>query len=243
MKAVGQLCAARRLRPTMVAGAAWLLCGLLDASPALGAAPAMTAAVDQAATITVETFGTASVIRVEAPGAAGITMDGSGDALGSPVDFAQYIATRPGKVNTAKADGGVVFGSGMLPSRLPVSAVALTSGFGMRTHPLLDVRRLHAGVDLAAPVGSPIVAPSDGTVRVASWHGGYGMFVEVDHGGGIQTRYGHMSRLNVVPGQRVHAGDLLGLVGSTGLSTGPHLHYEVRVNGQPVNPLAVRARR
>ena len=237
MKAIGQLSSKRRLRRSGAGQAGCLLLSSLVASPLLAAAPLAGAPVDQAAAVTVETFGTAS-IQVETPGAAGITVSRAGDALGNPIDFAQYIATRPSRRNSEPT-----FGNGMLPSRLPVSAVALTSGFGMRSHPLLDVRRLHAGIDLAAPIGTPIVAPSDGMVRMASWHGGYGMFVEVDHGGGIQTRYGHMSRLNVVAGQRVHAGDLLGLVGSTGLSTGPHLHYEVRVNGQPVNPLGRAASR
>lgn len=124
-----------------------------------------------------------------------------------------------------------------IPSQMPVAARALTSAFGMRNHPVLGRRRAHLGIDLAAAYGSPIVATSDGEVSWADWAGGYGLAVAVDHGGGFQTRYGHMSRLNVVPGQHVRKGEIIGFVGSTGLSTGPHLHYEVRVNGQPVNPM------
>lgn len=197
-----------------------------------------TAALPTRARIVVEKYDAASVTLADAAGAMAITVGAGGDALGSPVDFGRYLAAR-----RRSAPGEPVIGTGLLPSRLPVAALSLTSGFGMRSHPLLDIRRMHSGVDLAAPTGSPIVAPSDGVVRFANWHGGYGMFVQVDHGGGIETRYGHMSRLNVAAGQRVHAGDVLGFVGSTGLSTGPHLHYEVRVNGQPVNPLTRRSTR
>ncbi|MFC4293516.1 M23 family metallopeptidase [Novosphingobium tardum] len=112
----------------------------------------------------------------------------------------------------------------------------LTSGFGARFHPLLGRMRQHSGIDLAAPAGSPIVAPSAGVVSQAGWNGGYGLYVALDHGGGLQTRYGHMSHLAVSAGQQVRRGDIIGYVGTTGLSTGPHLHYEMRVNGQAVPP-------
>lgn len=121
---------------------------------------------------------------------------------------------------------------------MPVSARAMTSGFGLRLHPLLGTLRAHTGIDLAAGYGSPIIATSDGVVGSANWAGGYGLLVSLDHGSGLQTRYGHMSRLNVVAGQSVRKGDVIGYVGSTGMSTGPHLHYEIRINGQPVNPAA-----
>jgi murein DD-endopeptidase MepM/ murein hydrolase activator NlpD len=112
------------------------------------------------------------------------------------------------------------------------------SGFGLRTHPILGGLRNHDGIDMAAPAGSPIVAGSDGVVSAAGWKGGYGLFVAMEHGGGLQTRYAHMSRLNVVAGQSVARGQVIGYVGSTGLSTGPHLHYELRVNGTAINPVA-----
>lgn len=124
-----------------------------------------------------------------------------------------------------------------IPSRNPLASAALTSGFGMRTHPVLGGRRGHKGIDLASPTGTPIYAPADGTVSKAEWFSSYGLYVSLEHGADIQTRYGHMSRLNVAPGQQVRKGDIIGYVGSTGRSTGPHLHYEVRIAGAAVNPL------
>jgi murein DD-endopeptidase MepM/ murein hydrolase activator NlpD len=112
------------------------------------------------------------------------------------------------------------------------------SGFGMRVHPITRVRRLHAGVDIGAPTGTPIVAAAAGVVTSAGRAGGYGNLVKIDHGGGVETRYAHASVLLVRAGQRVERGQLIARVGSTGLSTGPHLHFEVRVGGQPVDPLA-----
>jgi murein DD-endopeptidase MepM/ murein hydrolase activator NlpD len=115
----------------------------------------------------------------------------------------------------------------------------LTSSYGMRRHPLLGFSRLHKGVDYGAPTGTPIVAASGGTVTFAGWHGGHGNFVKLQHNGGLGTGYGHMSRIAVRSGERVRQGQIIGYVGSTGLSTGPHLHYEVYRNGQAVNPASV----
>ena len=129
------------------------------------------------------------------------------------------------------------FASVAIPSRNPLAQERMTSTFGMREHPILGGRRAHKGVDLAAPAGTPVYATADGTVSRASWFSGYGLFISLEHGGEMQTRYGHMSRLNVAEGQRVHKGDVIGFVGSTGNSTGPHLHYEVRVDGAAVNPV------
>lgn len=124
-----------------------------------------------------------------------------------------------------------------LVSPMPLARAALTSNFGFRAHPTLGGYRLHSGVDLAAPTGSPIVATSDGVVGHAGWNGGYGLAVRLDHGGGLETRYGHMSGVAVTPGQRVSKGDIIGYVGSTGRSTGPHLHYEMRMNGVAIRPI------
>lgn len=124
-----------------------------------------------------------------------------------------------------------------IPSRMPVDDARLTSSYGMRDHPVTGGRRAHKGVDLAQPTGTPIYATADGVVSKASWYGSYGLYVSLEHGGEIQTRYAHMSRLNVADGQRVKKGDVIGFVGSTGRSTGPHLHYEVRVRGDAVNPV------
>jgi murein DD-endopeptidase MepM/ murein hydrolase activator NlpD len=124
-----------------------------------------------------------------------------------------------------------------IPSRMPVEGVRLTSDFGMRTHPVLGGRRGHKGVDLAGPTGTPVIATADGVVSKAEWFSSYGLYISLEHGAEIQTRYGHMSRLNVYAGQRVRKGDVIGYVGSTGRSTGPHLHYEVRIAGLAVNPV------
>ncbi|KQM26599.1 MULTISPECIES: M23 family metallopeptidase [unclassified Sphingomonas] len=120
----------------------------------------------------------------------------------------------------------------------PVAA-RISSNFGWRVHPVLGFRRLHKGMDFAAAYGSPIRATTDGRVASAGWHGGYGNFVKLDHGGGLATGYGHMSRIVVGAGSRVSQGQVIGYVGSTGLSTGPHLHYELWKNGVPVNPRSV----
>ena len=120
------------------------------------------------------------------------------------------------------------------------AAGPITSYFGYRYHPILHFTRFHAGVDIGAGWGSPIVAAGDGRVIGAGWGGGYGREVEIAHGSGVISVYGHMSGIVAQPGSFVRAGQLIGYVGSSGLSTGPHLHFEVRQGGQPVNPLAVR---
>jgi murein DD-endopeptidase MepM/ murein hydrolase activator NlpD len=121
----------------------------------------------------------------------------------------------------------------------PVNA-PITSGFGARYHPILHFTRMHAGIDFGARWGTPIVATADGQVTRAGWAGGYGRQVRITHSGGMDTSYSHMSRITVYPGEVVRQGQLIGYVGSTGLSTGPHLHYEVRRNGTPINPMSVR---
>jgi len=129
-------------------------------------------------------------------------------------------------------------GAVSIPSLVPVSSNrSMSSGFGMRVHPVLGGLRAHKGVDLPATTGTPIHASADGVVGKADWFGGYGLCVELEHGGGMETRYGHMSRIAVAEGQRVRKGDVIGYVGSTGRSTGSHLHYEVRIGGEAVNPL------
>ncbi|HEX8445070.1 MAG TPA: peptidoglycan DD-metalloendopeptidase family protein [Sphingomonas sp.] len=116
----------------------------------------------------------------------------------------------------------------------------LSSGFGLRRHPVLGFSRFHRGMDFAAAYGSPIVAAADGIVSYAGWHGGHGNFVQLRHGGGLGTGYGHMSRIVARPGAHVVQGQVIGYVGSTGLSTGPHLHYEVYRNTVAVNPATIR---
>ena len=124
-----------------------------------------------------------------------------------------------------------------VPSMMPLGGARLTSDYGMRDHPVLRKRANHKGVDLAAPTGTPIYATADGVVGRADWFSSYGLYISLDHGGDLETRYAHMSKLAVAAGERVQKGDLIGYVGSTGRSTGPHLHYEVRVDGVAVNPI------
>jgi murein DD-endopeptidase MepM/ murein hydrolase activator NlpD len=124
--------------------------------------------------------------------------------------------------------------------RTPVDGAHLTSGFGMRFHPLLAYSRMHQGVDFGAPMGSPIYAAASGTVAFAGPHGGHGNYVLLKHNKELNTGYAHMSRFAVRPGQSVTQGQVIGYVGSTGLSTGPHLHYEVWLRGQAMNPVALK---
>lgn len=126
--------------------------------------------------------------------------------------------------------------------KTPIDGARISSGFGMRKHPILGYSKLHAGVDFAAPKGTPIYAAGDGVVKIAGWVNGYGNFVELGHANRYETAYGHMSAFakGIHPGVRVHQGQVIGYVGSTGRSTGPHLHYEIHIAGKKVNPLGVK---
>jgi murein DD-endopeptidase MepM/ murein hydrolase activator NlpD len=140
-------------------------------------------------------------------------------------------------------DGRFYEASGVGESRTGLLAPVpgrVTSGYGSRRHPILGYRRMHAGIDFKASHGSPIYAVTDGTVQFAGRHGGHGNFVKLSHGGGLGTGYAHMSRIAVSNGERVRRGQVIGYVGSTGLSTGPHLHYEMYRNGATVNPSSVQ---
>jgi murein DD-endopeptidase MepM/ murein hydrolase activator NlpD len=123
-----------------------------------------------------------------------------------------------------------------VPSRMPLDNATLTSDFGMRTHPVLGGRRNHKGIDLAQPSGTPVYATADGVVGKAEWFSSYGNYIQIEHGGEMQTRYAHLSGYAIAAGEQVRKGQLIGFVGSTGRSTGPHLHYEVRVAGEAVDP-------
>ena len=131
--------------------------------------------------------------------------------------------------------GAASYASDSAPHTMPSiwpAAGYVSSPYGLR----FDGTEFHQGIDIAADMGTPIVATADGVVTAAGWNGGYGNMVDVDHGGGIVTRYGHASAVAVTVGQQVRRGEVIAYVGSTGRSTGPHVHYEVRVDGQPVNP-------
>jgi murein DD-endopeptidase MepM/ murein hydrolase activator NlpD len=125
--------------------------------------------------------------------------------------------------------------------RSPLSFARVSSYFGMRFHPILKIVRPHQGVDYVAPKGTPVSAIADGVVTMARWNGGYGKMVELRHSGGLASRYGHLSRYGpgIKVGKKVHQGATVGYVGATGLATGPHLHFEIRQHGNPVNPLKV----
>jgi murein DD-endopeptidase MepM/ murein hydrolase activator NlpD len=114
----------------------------------------------------------------------------------------------------------------------------ITSPFGWRFHPVLHKQKFHSGIDISAGMGTPVCAADSGVVIVSGWNGGYGKMVVIDHGNRISTLYGHNSVLRVNVGDRVTQGQVIALSGSTGLSTGPHVHFEVRVDGRPVNPLS-----
>lgn len=124
-----------------------------------------------------------------------------------------------------------------IPSQRPVDAVTFTSSFGVRSDPFRGGAAMHAGVDIPGRLGTSIYATADGIVARAQWANGYGNLVELDHGRGIQTRYGHLSAILVQPGMHVTRGQLIARMGSTGRSTGSHLHYEVRLDGHAVNPM------
>jgi len=151
-------------------------------------------------------------------------------------DVALLKWNQDGRTDWFDGSAGQAQGSGLMA---PVVG-RITSGFGMRYHPILHYERFHAGLDFGAPYGSPIVAAANGKVVAAGWAGGYGREVQIAHGGGVITLYGHMSGIVAQPGEMVRQGQVIGYVGSTGLSTGPHLHFEVKVDGQAVNPLDVR---
>ncbi len=132
---------------------------------------------------------------------------------------------------------GTTKASNNIPSGRPVERLSMTSNFGVRSDPFNGGARMHKGIDIPGPQGTKIYATADGIVSRAGWASGYGNLVQISHGAGMETRYGHMSKLLVAANSYVHRGQLIGLMGSTGRSTGSHLHYEVRVDGQAINPI------
>jgi len=121
--------------------------------------------------------------------------------------------------------------------RKPVTGeVDMSSPFGVRSDPFNGRAAMHTGIDLRGDTGEAVHATAAGTVSISGWEGGYGRMVEIDHGNGLATRYGHLSKIEVKVGQKVRIGEVIGLIGSTGRSTGPHLHYETRINDTAVNP-------
>jgi murein DD-endopeptidase MepM/ murein hydrolase activator NlpD len=164
---------------------------------------------------------------------------GTNGAKGGPFDSAsQSDPTFKSLFTSWKKLDNLADGAIAVPSDKPVKTAEFTSGYGIRSDPFRGGAARHQGIDLAAPVGTPIYATADGVVSEAGYNsGGYGNLIKVDHGRGIETRYGHLSRILVNPGQRITRGQLIGHMGSTGRSTGSHLHYEVRIDGRAVNPI------
>lgn len=176
-----------------------------------------------------------------APASAQITAAIDANSIVSDEEFSELFASWGEIVQGGQVtESGLIVGAPRMgvsvPSGMPLGNMRLTSGYGMRTHPVIGGRRQHNGVDLAAPTGTPVYATADGRVGMAQWYSSYGNYVQIEHGGELQTRYAHLSSYTVQPGAMVRKGDLIGYVGSTGRSTGPHLHYEVRVSGEPVDP-------
>lgn len=149
----------------------------------------------------------------------------------------KQIAAQSSKSSTSSSSSGarIVYSGGVFCWPAP-SYSYISSEFGYRVHPVYGTKKYHSGLDMAAPGGSPILAAANGTVKFAGWNGGYGNCVIIDHGNGIQTLYGHSSRLLVSAGQSVTRGQKIALVGTTGTSTGNHLHFEVLNNGKATNP-------
>jgi murein DD-endopeptidase MepM/ murein hydrolase activator NlpD len=188
-----------------------------------------------AATPAVANSSAAAATEITAP-----IQENRAGALGGDAQFRQLFAQwqsldGPGSPTTTTTAPAPIAGVSV-PSRNPLDGAYMSSGYGMRNHPVLGGRRAHAGIDLAAPTGTPIYATADGIVSKAERFSSYGLYVAIEHGAEMQTRYAHMSRIAVADGQRVKKGEIIGYVGSTGRSTGPHLHYEVRIAGEAVNP-------
>jgi murein DD-endopeptidase MepM/ murein hydrolase activator NlpD len=147
--------------------------------------------------------------------------------------YAYQVTDADGNKEHYGPDGG---SSRRLLLKSPLNFKRISSNFGIREHPVLGGLRQHNGIDLAAPTGTPVESVGDGTVVRAGWNGGYGKYIEIKHSAGYTTAYAHLSKINVSKGDRVRQGELIGEVGSTGRSTGPHLHYELHFNGSIVHP-------
>lgn len=160
---------------------------------------------------------------------------GPGANLARVEGRSEFLSQTLGQVEARLSDNLRLISS--TPSIAPVRGI-YTSPFGYRRDPITGQRAYHSGVDISAPPGKPVKATADGVVTKTDQYGNLGRAVYIAHGFGVTTVYGHLSRVNVTPGQRIERGAIVGLVGNTGRSTGYHLHYEVQVNGEPTNPLA-----
>ncbi|MEI6628711.1 MAG: peptidoglycan DD-metalloendopeptidase family protein [Alphaproteobacteria bacterium] len=155
-------------------------------------------------------------------------------------DYKMFAYEENGKVRFFDEKGSSMNRS-LLQTPLNATKLCVTSGFGMRRHPIQGYTKMHKGVDFGAPTGTPVLAAGDGRVTRAGWYGGYGNCVEITHTSGYRTLYGHLSRINVKCGTHVGQRQQIGAVGTTGNSTGPHLHFEVLLNGRNINPMKVQS--
>jgi len=173
------------------------------------------------------------------PDLIGESMDSLTPTMGETLAEYDYLRT----TNLARRKGNI-FSRGdvnTLPSIWPVNG-RLEGGYGVRSDPFSGEGAMHTGIDISAPTGTAVHAAADGIVLHAGWNGGYGRCVIIDHGNNYQTWYGHLAQMDVIEGQEIRQGEVLGLVGSSGRSTGSHLHYEVRIANTPVNPYRFLAR-
>jgi len=221
----------KRVSGDVAGGLYWSLRGA-------GASPQLAADYLKAIATAIDVGDVAPYDRFEfvvAKGSGALAYAGLDRAQGSDVKLIRWTAN--GRSGWFDGEASAAPGSSGLMA--PVAG-RITSHFGNRVHPILRFSRFHGGIDFGARWGSPIVAAADGVVAGAGWNGGYGRQVQVVHGGGIATSYSHMSAIAAAPGTPVRQGQVIGYVGSSGLSTGPHLHFEVRAGGRPVNPLTAR---
>ena len=147
------------------------------------------------------------------------------------------FTSRNGETNFFDQDGK---SSKKTLMKTPLNGARLSSGFGNRKHPILGFTKMHRGVDFAAPPGTPIFAAGDGIIEYSGWNGAYGKYIRIKHNGTFKTAYAHLSKVYKKRGTRIKQGDIIGTLGSTGRSTGPHLHYEILINGKQVNPLRIK---
>nr|WP_184087074.1 M23 family metallopeptidase [Sphingomonas xinjiangensis] len=183
-----------------------------------------------AASFVIAAAGAAEAADVPATTAAAVAADAASSAEGADAQFRTLFDS------WKKMDGSeptVI----AVPSMQPVDKVVFTSHFGVRSDPFRGTATMHAGVDIPGAIGTPIYATADGVVSHAGRQGGYGNLIQINHGRGLETRYGHLSKILVADNTKVHRGQLIGLMGSTGRSTGSHLHYEVRMDGRALNPV------
>ncbi|GIR62875.1 MAG: hypothetical protein CM15mP67_09780 [Alphaproteobacteria bacterium] len=147
------------------------------------------------------------------------------------------FTTKNGKSNFYDQDGK---SSKKTLMKTPLNGARLSSGFGNRKHPILGFTKMHRGIDFAAPIGTPIFAAGDGVIEYSGWNGAYGKYIRIKHNGTFKTAYAHLSKIYKKRGTRIKQGDIIGTLGSTGRSTGPHLHYEILISGRQVNPLRIK---